>query len=114
METYLDKRRSPYERAVDLCARMTTMEKIGQTQQQLYGFHTVQKQDGQLLLNEDFLKETERFGGLGFLYGLHRADPWSGRNYENGLRGKDAIRAYNMVQQYTLDHSRFQIGRAHV
>lgn len=112
METYLDKRRSPYERAVDLCARMTTMEKIGQTQQQLYGFHTVQKQDGRLLLNEDFLKETERFGGLGFLYGLHRADPWSGRNYENGLRGKDAIRAYNMVQQYTLDHSRFHIPLA--
>ena len=112
MEIYLDKTKSPRERAMDLCSRMTTAEKIGQTQQQLYGFRTVQKRDGQLIMDEDFLQETMRFGGLGFLYGLFRADPWSGRNFENGLRGRDAIRAYNLVQQYTLEHSRFHIPLA--
>ena len=109
MDLYLDKSKSPEVRARDLCARLTLREKVGQVHQQLYGFRAVQREGKELSFDKEFVNETDRFGGVGFLYGLYRADPWSARTFENGLRGADAVRAYNMVQQYTVTHSRFGI-----
>ncbi|MBR6029768.1 MAG: glycoside hydrolase family 3 C-terminal domain-containing protein [Clostridia bacterium] len=109
MEAYLDRQLPPEARARDLCARMTLEEKAGQVHQQLYGFNTVMREGDQLVLAEDFQAETRRLGGLGFLYGLFRADPWSGRTRQNGLYGQNAVRAYNLVQHYTIEHSRFGI-----
>ncbi|MCD8022158.1 MAG: glycoside hydrolase family 3 C-terminal domain-containing protein [Lachnospiraceae bacterium] len=43
------------------------------------------------------------------MYGLYRADPLSGRTYETGLVGGEAIKVYNMLQHYVLEHSRFGI-----
>lgn len=109
MEKYKDRTLCARKRAEDLLGRLTLTEKVGQLNQRLYGF-TVCKRDGdRLSLSEEFCREVERFGGLGVLYGLYRADPWSGRDYENGLVGEFAIQAYNMVQEYVISHSRFGI-----
>ena len=43
------------------------------------------------------------------MYGLYRADPWSQKNYENGLYGENAVKAYNKMQEYVLEHSRLRI-----
>lgn len=109
MEKYKDRTLSPKERAADLLERLSLTEKVGQLNQRLYGFRVCMRKDDQLTLSDEFCQEVERFCGLGVLYGLYRADPWSGRNYENGLTGAYAVQAYNMVQKYVMEHSRFGI-----
>ena len=109
MLPFQDPKLSPKERAHDLCARLTCREKVGQLNQRLYGFRSVRREGEQLTLDEAFQKEVLHFGGLGTLYGLYRADPWSGRTRENGLYGENAVRAYNLAQRFVVEHSRFGI-----
>lgn len=58
---------------------------------------------------EEFRQEVERYSGLGTLYGLYRADPWSGKDFTTGLDGALAPKARNQVQRYVLEHSRLRI-----
>lgn len=109
MEKYLDRTLAPCERAKDLLTRLSLREKVGQINQRLYGFRICRCTPQGLELAQELKEEVERFGGLGVLYGLYRADPWSGRNYENGLVGEKAVDAYNLVQEYVISHSRFGI-----
>lgn len=102
------------ERARALLAKMTRKEKIGQVNQRLYGFGIYQRvpregQEDDILLSKEFKKEVEKYSGLGVLYGLYRADPWSGKNFDNGLTGAYAAKAYNLVQRYVIEHSRLGI-----
>ena len=106
MYPYQNSSLSPEERAEDLLGRMTLREKVGQLNQRLYGFSCFERKGEELTLTEEFCQEVERYSGLGALYGLHRADPWSGKNFDTGLTGKLSPRATNLVQKYVLDHSR--------
>ena len=109
MELYMDPKASPRDRAADLLGRMTLREKTGQLTQRLYGFACYERQGEEIVLSEEFRRETERYGGLGALYGLYRADPWSGKDFSTGLDGVLAPRARNQVQRYVLEHSRLGI-----
>lgn len=103
-------RKEAKARAKKLLTQMTLTEKIGQINQKLYGFWCYEKDDaGNYRLTEEFCKEAEKYSGLGILYGLYRADPWSGRSFENGLEGKEAICVYNQMQRYVIEHSRLGI-----
>lgn len=106
---YLDKNRTPQERARDLLSRMDLREKAGQLAQKLFGFRCYSFEGGELSLTEEFKDEVERCSGLGTLYGLYRADPWSKRGLTNGLSGANARRAYDMAQRWVMEHSRFGI-----
>lgn len=96
-------------RARNLLAQMSIKEKVGQLCQRLYGFRVYEIKDGEIFFTEELKKEVADCSGLGVLYGLYRADPWSGRTYENGLAGEMAVRAYNKLQRYVLTHSRLSI-----
>lgn len=96
-------------KAKELLKKMTLREKIGQLNQRLYGFDIYERNGEDITFSREFEKEVEKYGGLGALYGLYRADPWSQKNYENGLYGKTAIKAYNQMQRYILEHSRLKI-----
>ena len=109
MELYMDPKASPRDRAADLLGRMTLREKTGQLTQRLYGFACYERRGEEIVLSEEFRRETERYGGLGALYGLYRADPWSGKDFSTGLDGVLAPRARNQVQRYVLEHSRLGI-----
>lgn len=109
MEPYQDKSLTPRQRAADLLARMTLLEKVGQLTQRLYGFSIYQRQGREIILLDEFKEEVARYSGLGTLYGLLRADPWSGKDFETGLDGSLAPKARNQVQQYVLEHSRLRI-----
>ena len=109
MEAYKNAHLSPKERAKDLLARMTLQEKVGQLTQRLYGFGIYERRGEEIVLLEEFQEEVARYSGLGTLYGLYRADPWSGKNFETGLDGALAPKARNLVQKYVLEHSRLGI-----
>lgn len=108
-EKFRDSTLSPAERAADLLSRLTLREKVGQVNQRLYGFNSYTRTGDRVELSEDFQKEVERWGGLGVLYGLYRADPWADKDYATGLTGDTAVRAYNLAQRYVIEHSRFGI-----
>lgn len=109
MEPYQNPALAPEERAEDLLGRMTLAEKIGQLNQRLYGFAIYRREGEAISLTPEFEQEVARWGGLGCLYGLHRADPWSRRDYATGLAGALSARARNQVQAYVIAHSRFGI-----
>ncbi len=106
---YQDSTRSAFERAEDLLSRMTVKEKVGQLNQRLYGFSAYKRREDQIELTQEFKEEVEKCGGLGVLYGLYRADPWSGKDFTTGLTGVLAPKAYNQVQKYVMEHSRLGI-----
>lgn len=109
MEKYKNPSLSPEERAEDLISRMTLREKIGQLTQRLYGFGIYRREGEEILLDREFQEEVERYSGLGTLYGLHRADPWSGKDFSTGLDGVLSIKARNQIQRYVIEHSRLGI-----
>ena len=96
-------------KAKELLAEMTLQEKIGQLNQKLYGFGIYERNGDEISFSQEFKDEVEKYGGLGTLYGLYRADPWSQKDYENGLYGENAVKAYNQMQKYVLEHSRLKI-----
>ena len=68
-----------------------------------------QRRGQEIVLQEEFQQEVKRYSGLGTLYGLYRADPWSGKDFATGLDGVLAPKARNQVQRYVLEHSRLGI-----
>ncbi len=96
-------------RAKDLLERMTVIEKVGQLNQRLYGFDIYKREGNSVEISDEFKEEVIRWNGLGVLYGLYRADPWSGRDDTTGLSGTMAVKAYNLLQSYVMDHSRLGI-----
>ena len=107
--SYRDTELSAEERARDLLPRLTVREKAGQLNQRLFGFSCYRREGGGVALTEEFQKEVRYWGGLGVLYGLYRADPWSKRGYEDGIDRGRVAPAYNAVQSWVVSHSRFGI-----
>ena len=83
-----------------LLAQMTATEKVGQLNQHLYGFRIYHVEDGKIIFTQELKDEVKKWGGIGTIYGLYRADPWSEKNYETGLAGglsmQDIISYRNM------------------
>ena len=113
MELYKNPALPIEMRVDDLISRMSVTEKVGQLNQRLFGFRTferVENEDGSFdfEINDYFKEEVARYG-IGVLYGLFRADPWSRKTYQNGITAADAARVYNKVQKYVIENSRLGI-----
>ena len=109
MENYQNPALLPEIRAEDLISRMTLREKIGQLTQRLYGFHIYHREGDKIIFDDEFHSEVARYSGIGTVYGLHRADPWSAKDFETGLTGSLAVKARNRLQKYVIEHSRLGI-----
>ncbi|MGZ7443591.1 glycoside hydrolase family 3 N-terminal domain-containing protein [Paenibacillus sp. TH7-28] len=105
---YKNKLLSAGRRADDLLGRMTLDEKIGQLVQP-FGWKCFEKTaDGTIGLTDSFKEHLAR-GGVGSLYGMLRADPWTGMTLATGLSPEEGAEALGKVQRYALEHSRLGI-----
>ncbi|GMA32103.1 glycoside hydrolase family 3 N-terminal domain-containing protein [Litorihabitans aurantiacus] len=92
------------EKVEQITAGLTVREKVGQLNQRLKGWEAIAVDGGRPRLTDTLRAEVDRFGGLGALYGLQRADPWSGRSWRDGVTPELALEATALVQ----DHVRTQ------
>ncbi|MEU1189112.1 glycoside hydrolase family 3 N-terminal domain-containing protein [Streptomyces sp. NPDC005859] len=107
---YLDPAAPPATRVADLVSRMTLREKAGQLNQRMYGWDAYRRTSaGGFELTEALHAETERFEGLGALYGLMRADAWSGVDHGEGPGVEDSADLADLVQRHVLGRSRLGI-----
>ena len=109
MFRYKDASLPTAERVNDLLSHMTLREKVGQLNQRLYGFRAYERKGDEITLTKETIEEAKYFGGLGVVYGLYRADPWSAKTEENGLSKEYAIKGYNSLQRCNMEHSRLGI-----
>lgn len=95
---------------MDLLGRMSVTEKVGQVNQHLYGWQCYRRdENGSWELTPSFKEHVAWGGGMGALYGLFRADPWSKVDYDSGVPARDAWKLANEVQSYVMEHSRWKI-----
>ncbi|NEB14435.1 glycoside hydrolase family 3 protein, partial [Streptomyces coelicoflavus] len=97
------------DRVRDLLGRMTLAEKVGQLNQRMYGWDAYERAGDGHRLTEAFRSEVAAFDGMGALYGLQRADAWSGVGFADGLDAADGARTAAAVQRYLVDRTRLGI-----
>lgn len=105
--TYKDRTKPIPERVEHLLGLMTLEEKAGQLVQP-FGWQTYEHINGEIRLTEAFKKQIEQ-AGVGSLYGVLRADPWTGVTLESGLSPREGAEAVNTIQRYAIEHSRLGI-----
>ncbi|WP_037841718.1 glycoside hydrolase family 3 N-terminal domain-containing protein [Streptomyces sp. NRRL F-5126] len=106
---YRDPSASVADRVADLLGRMTLAEKAGQVNQRMYGWHAYERTPSGFRLTDAFRAEVDAFGGMGALYGLQRADPWSGVTFADGVRAEDAAELAAAVQRHVAGNTRLGI-----
>lgn len=89
---------------------MSFSEKVGQLNQRLYGWKCVERRGSKLVVTDYLKREIDRWGGLGWLYGLFRADPWSGRSWSNGIRPEERAEVAAMVQDVVRARGAHGVG----
>ena len=110
MNDYQNSNLPIQNRVNDLLGRMTLQEKIGQVNQHLYGWKCYQKSSKDNYSLTNYFKEHVKWGnGIGALYGVLRADPWSKVNFKNGISLYNSQKLTNKIQEYVIEHSRLHI-----
>ncbi|MFD6274855.1 glycoside hydrolase family 3 N-terminal domain-containing protein [Streptomyces sp. NPDC060209] len=97
------------ERLRDLLSRMTLTEKVGQVNQRMYGWDAYERTASGHRLTDAFRAEVAACDGMGALYGLQRADPWSGVTAETGIGATDGARVSDAVQRHVVENTRLGI-----
>lgn len=98
-------------RVADLLSRMTIAEKVGQVNQRMFGWNATERAaDGKAFqLTDAFREEVARWDGMGALYGLFRADPWSGRDLRTGVDAGQSAQAAEEVQRWVAENTRLGV-----
>lgn len=109
MNIYKNKAYSFSDRADDLLSKMSLQEKIGQMNQRLYGWQIYEKENGTVNFTDVLSKELDSWGSIGAIYGVLRADPWSGKNSKNGLSKEESKSLMNSIQKYVIENTRLGI-----
>ncbi|MGO4938020.1 glycoside hydrolase family 3 N-terminal domain-containing protein [Fundicoccus sp. Sow4_H7] len=89
----------------NLLNKMSLREKVGQLNQRLYGWQIYEKTENGIELTDLFKEEVARFDGIGFIYGVFRSDPWSGKNLQNGLNAEEAFIVSKIIQKYLKEET---------
>lgn len=85
------------ERLDDLMKRLSPEEKIGQLCKPR-AFCEFEKTEDGVVLKEEY-REFSRKNPPGCVYGILRSDPWTKRNFQNGVSGKDRERIVRLFDE---------------
>ena len=88
-------------------SQMTLEEKCGQLSCPI-GFNFYGKDGDSLWLSDDFLGMMDTLP-LGSFWAVLRADPWSRKTVETGLKPKESARLLNMMQRHAIENTRLGI-----
>jgi beta-glucosidase len=108
MKNYRDRNLNVGTRVEILRGQMSLEEKVGQLNQFLYGWRCYRRGAQGIELTDEF-KDRVRNGGQGALYGLFRADPWSGATFGVGLTPDESPKVANAIQRFAIENSRWGI-----
>ncbi|MEV0893842.1 glycoside hydrolase family 3 N-terminal domain-containing protein [Promicromonospora sp. NPDC050262] len=81
-------------------ATLPLATRIGQVNQRLKGWEAVRWVDGVPRVTDVLRREVDRWGGLGAIYGVLRADPWSAVRWDNGIPPERSAEAYAAIQDH--------------
>lgn len=93
----------------DLITSMTLKEKVGQLNQKLYGWNVYKKVEDGFQLTEEFKEHVKWGGGVGAIYGVLRADAWSGISFPNGIKKEESKVVIDMIREYVFNNTRLKI-----
>jgi beta-glucosidase len=96
------------ERVADLLSRMTVEEKTGQLLQPEGGWQSYTRNGDDISITPEWEKKIVE-QGIGALYGLHRADPWTQVTLEKGLHPRHSAKASNLAQRLAVEKTRLGI-----
>lgn len=108
-EKFRDRALPIRTRVNDLLSRMTLEEKVAQLRQDLYGWKCYQRDGDEVALTPyltDYLAKTP---GIGCLYGVFRADPWSQVTDETGIPSALSRDTAFRIQKQVMAANRFGI-----
>lgn len=92
-----------------LLSSLSFRERVGQLNQKLLGWQALEVKDGRIIATDVLKREIERWGGLGTLYGVFRADPWSGRYWGNGITPAMRGEAISVLQETVVKYGQHGI-----
>lgn len=90
-----------------LLSQMTLEEKCGQLTCPI-GFNYYGKEGDSLWLAEDFVGMMDTLS-LGSCWAVLRADPWSRKTVETGLKPAESVKLLNKMQRYAVENTRLGI-----
>ncbi|MFJ4255075.1 glycoside hydrolase family 3 N-terminal domain-containing protein [Microbacterium sp. NPDC090003] len=94
----------PLDPATTTAASLPLRERVGQINQRLKGWEAVRWVDGSPRITDVLRREVDRWGGIGAIYGVLRADPWSQVRWSNGIPPERSLEVYAAVQEYVVTH----------
>src|SRR5690606_1441084 len=77
--------------------------------QHMYGWDAYKRTGDDIELTELFKQQVQLGDGMGALYGLFRADPWSAVTHDNGIPTAQSGKVANAIQRYVREHTRLGI-----
>lgn len=107
MDAYENPRLSVDERVGDLVSLMTLEEKVGQLAMTM-GWDYYQCENDEFWTSEAFVKAVQN-KKIGSMWALMRADPWTQKDFHNGLSPQNALYLTNEMQRYVRNHTRLGI-----
>lgn len=107
MDPYENPSASTEERVDNLISLMTLEEKVGQLQMTM-GWEYYDRQGQEVSISDKF-KQDIRNRHLGSTWALMRADPWTQKDFSNGLDFEKAGQLTQEMQQWVRDSTRLGI-----
>ncbi len=107
MDPYENPQLSIDRRVDDLMSQMSLEEKVGQLQMTM-GWSYYDRVGDEITISEKF-KQDFKERQLGSIWALMRADPWTQRDFSNGVDAPHAYDLTRQLQQYVRENSQLGI-----